>query len=77
MQLRSGIGVAVVQAGSLAPIRPLGWEPPCAMGTALKRQKDKNIYIFVTSAIKNVFVVLAKEYNQAGRSKEKLLKNYY
>ena len=24
-----------------APIRPLAWEPPYAMGTALKRQKDK------------------------------------
>ena len=24
-----------------APIRPLTWEPPCAMGVALKRQKDK------------------------------------
>ena len=24
-----------------APIRPLAWEPPCAAGVALKRQKDK------------------------------------
>ena len=24
-----------------APIGPLAWEPPCAGGTALKRQKDK------------------------------------
>jgi len=24
-----------------APIRPLAWEPPNAMGTALKRQKKK------------------------------------
>ena len=24
-----------------APIRPLAWEPPCAVGAALKRQKDK------------------------------------
>ena len=24
-----------------APIRPLAWEPPCAAGAALKRQKDK------------------------------------
>ena len=23
------------------PIRPLAWEPPCAMGVALKRQKIK------------------------------------
>ena len=26
-----------------APIRPLDWEPPYAMGTALKRQKNKLI----------------------------------
>ena len=24
-----------------APIRPLDWEPPYAMGAALERQKDK------------------------------------
>ena len=30
-----GCGVAV------APIRPLAWEAPCAMGTALKRPKKK------------------------------------
>ena len=24
-----------------APIRPLAWEPPCAAGAALKRQKQK------------------------------------
>ena len=24
-----------------APIRPLAWEPPYALGAALKRQKDK------------------------------------
>ena len=26
---------------AIAPIRPLGWEPPYAVGTALKRQKDQ------------------------------------
>ena len=26
-----------------APIRPLGWEPPHAMGVALKRQKTKTL----------------------------------
>ena len=24
-----------------APIQPLAWEPPCALGVALKRQKKK------------------------------------
>ena len=28
---------------AVALIRPLAWEPPYAMGTALKRQKDKKI----------------------------------
>ena len=27
---------------AVAPIRPLAWEPPCALGAALKRQ----IYIY-------------------------------
>ena len=26
---------------AVAPIRPLAWEPPCAKGAALKRQKTK------------------------------------
>ena len=26
---------------AVVPIRPLPWEPPHAVGTALKRQKDK------------------------------------
>ena len=34
---RSGVAVAVVQAGARAPIRPLAWEPPYVMGVALKR----------------------------------------
>ena len=43
MQLRSGVAVAVVFAGSCssALIRPLAWDPPYAMGAALERQKDK------------------------------------
>ena len=28
--------------GVTAPIRPLAWEPPYALGVALKRQKKKN-----------------------------------
>ena len=26
---------------AIVPIRPLAWELPCAMGVALKRQKEK------------------------------------
>ena len=41
MQLRSGVAVAVVQAGSCSSIQPLAWEPPYAVGTALKSKKRK------------------------------------
>ena len=42
MQLRSGIAMAMVQAGSCSsPIRLLAWEIPCALGVALKRQRKK------------------------------------
>ena len=49
-QLGSGItvAVAVTVAGSYSSaliIRPLAWEPPYAMGAALKRQKTKKIKI--------------------------------
>ena len=36
MQLGSGIAVAVCRLAAAAPIRPLAWEPPYAVGTALK-----------------------------------------
>ena len=29
---------------AIAPIRPLAWEPPCAVGAALKRPKKKKIF---------------------------------
>ena len=38
--LRSHVAVAVVQAAAVALIRPLAWEPPHAVGEALKRQKQ-------------------------------------
>jgi len=31
-----------------APIRPLAWEPPYAMGAALKRQKKKKQLLLLT-----------------------------
>ena len=40
-RLGSGVAVAWCRLAAVAPIRPLGWEPPYAMGVALKRQKDK------------------------------------
>ena len=33
------------RSAAVAPIRPLAWEPPYAMGVALKRQKTKIIII--------------------------------
>ena len=39
MQLRPGDAVAVAQAVGAAPIQPLAWELPHAMGAAIKRGK--------------------------------------
>ena len=33
---------------AVAPIRPLTWEPPCAMGVALKKAKRQKKKINVT-----------------------------
>ena len=44
MQLRSQVAVAVVYPATTAPIGPLAWVPPYAVGAALekaKRQKAK------------------------------------
>ena len=35
------------RAAGAAPIRPLAWEPPYAVGGALKRQKKKGIHIIL------------------------------
>ena len=44
---------------AVAPIRPLAWEPPYAVGAALKRQKTK----------KKLFIVYLKfNFNWAGHS---------
>ena len=37
-QFRSGVAMAVA---AVAPIRPLAWEPPYAMGAARKRKINK------------------------------------
>ena len=33
--------------GAIAPIRPVAWEPPCAAGAALQRQKNKIKFLFI------------------------------
>ena len=42
---RHGLNLALLwlwlRLAATAPIRPLAWEPPYAMGAALKRQKPK------------------------------------
>ena len=38
MRLRSGVAVAVVQAGTAASIPLLSWEFPYALGAVLKKQ---------------------------------------
>ena len=37
MRLGSGVAVLWRRPATTAPIRPLAWEPPYAMGVALKR----------------------------------------
>jgi len=37
----SCVAVAVCRLAAVAPIRPLVWEPPYAVGMALKRKKEK------------------------------------
>ena len=39
--LGSGFAVAVPRLAAPAPIRPLDWEPPYAVGAVLKKQKKK------------------------------------
>ena len=41
MQLGSRVAVALAQAGSYTPIRPLAWEPLYAAGAALEKTKKK------------------------------------
>ena len=41
MFLRSDVAVAMVYPAAKAPIRPLAWETPCAVGAALKKTKKK------------------------------------
>ena len=39
--LRSCVAVALAKARAVAPIRSLAWEPPYAIGAALKKKKKK------------------------------------
>ena len=39
-----------------APIRPLAWEPPCALGAAPKRQKEKKENAQSHSSLSNTLV---------------------
>ena len=41
MQLGSDVAMAVDRPVATAPIPPLAWEPPCAAGATIKRQKRK------------------------------------
>ena len=43
MQLGSGVAMAVGQTSAAAPIHPLTWELPCAMGVAIKRKTKAKI----------------------------------
>ena len=41
--LKSGIAVLWCRPAAVAPIRPLAWEPPYAVGVTLKRKKKFRI----------------------------------
>ena len=41
MQLRSGVAMAACRPAAVALIQPLAWEPPCALGAALKTKQTK------------------------------------
>ena len=41
-----------------APIGPLAWEPPCATGVALKRQKTKNKNIKVNPCFSLLYIAV-------------------
>ena len=43
MRLRSGVVWLWCRPAAAAPIQPLTWEPPYAVGVALKRQKEKRL----------------------------------
>ena len=44
---------------AVAPIQPLAWDPPCAVGTALKRKKKKKrrYYIISNLMAKNILCI--------------------
>ena len=45
---RHGLDLALLRhrPAAAAPVGPLAWEPPCAIGAALERQKDpKKIFL--------------------------------
>ena len=57
MRLGSDVAMAVVQAGSVALIRPVAWESPYPTGVVLKRQKKKKV---TTGPIVKITVTLTK-----------------
>ena len=45
MQLRSSVALPVAMASAAAPVQPLTWELPFAVGTAEKRNKKSSLNI--------------------------------
>ena len=37
---------------AVAPIGPLAWKPPCAVGAALKMKKKSNKYVLINNYLK-------------------------
>ena len=70
MGFRRGLDLALLwlwhRPTAIAPIRPLAWEPPCAMGAALKRQKDKKKILLGSSHRGSVETNLTSIHEDAG-----------
>ena len=67
MQLGSGVAVGEVQAGGYSPDQtPLAWEPPYAVGAALKRQEKQPINLNCKRKKKSERQGELGSYNQGG-----------
>ena len=65
LQMRLGSRIAALWCRLAASIRPLAWEPPYAMGTALKKQKkNKKNYLRTNMTVLKSAVFLSEENNR-------------
>ena len=73
MRLGSGIAVAVAVAAA-APNRPLAWEPPYAVGAALKSKQTNKIY---DTSFKSLSLYLSQYIKGTKDVHDELMKNSF